>query len=96
MLVVPDEQLTHLYKCSNGRCPCLEHLPGDVLAKVWDLIGENQRHYALTLIHRHWERSGSWPAKVPSLMSVRGERFCYSCDSQDHRYARPWPSVESL
>ncbi len=79
-------ELTLLCKRRDGRCPCLEHLPKDLVAKVWELIGESQRHYALTLAHRYWERNGLWPPKVPSLMRVRGERFCYSCDSQDHRY----------
>ena len=86
---VRDKYLTQLCKCSNGRCPCLDSLPGDLLERVWDLIEESQRHYALTLIHRYWERSGTWPKNVPSLMPMRGNRFCFSCDSQDHRYNQP-------
>ena len=67
----------------------MEHLPSDLSAEVWDLCGRYQRHYALTLIQRSWERSGKWPPEVPSVAHVRGSLYCYSCDSQDHRYKQP-------
>ncbi|CAL5224616.1 g7332 [Coccomyxa viridis] len=69
---------------SNGKCPCLEHLPEELLAEVLDLCGRYQRNYALTLIQRCWERSKKKPPEVPTVAHVRGSLYCYSCDSQDH------------
>ena len=76
-----------LCKRRDGRCPCLELVPDNLLGEVMDLIEEGQRNYALTLILRFWERIQACPLQVPELQSVRGTSFCCFCDSESHRCA---------